>query len=222
MRGKPSSNWSIRVAIGDRIVTRGLEQAMDHRPDGKRPQFWPRFRWPASHLRLDRRRTAGPSARSARWRFRSEMKTFVPADMTRKANPYKKADHFTKEAKRAGYPARSVFKLEEIDRRVAPPPPGDARARPGRLARELVALRRAEGRPERASPRGRPQAARDGAAPQRDFVQGDALSLDDATFAAARPLRRRPERHGAEHDRQPPRRPDAELRALHARARSWR
>lgn len=38
--------------------------------------------------------------------------------MTRKSNPYKKADHFTKEAKAAGYPARSVFKLEEIDRRI--------------------------------------------------------------------------------------------------------
>lgn len=33
-------------------------------------------------------------------------------------NPYQKADHFTKKAKEAGFPARSVFKLEEIDRRV--------------------------------------------------------------------------------------------------------
>jgi len=33
-------------------------------------------------------------------------------------NPYKRADHFTREAKKQGYPARSVFKLEEIDRRV--------------------------------------------------------------------------------------------------------
>jgi 23S rRNA (uridine2552-2'-O)-methyltransferase len=33
-------------------------------------------------------------------------------------NPYKGADHFTVEAKKAGYPARSVFKLEEIDRRI--------------------------------------------------------------------------------------------------------
>jgi 23S rRNA (uridine2552-2'-O)-methyltransferase len=37
--------------------------------------------------------------------------------MARKS-PYKKPDHFTVEAKKAGYPARSVFKLEEIDRRV--------------------------------------------------------------------------------------------------------
>jgi 23S rRNA (uridine2552-2'-O)-methyltransferase len=33
-------------------------------------------------------------------------------------SPYKKPDRFTLEAKKAGYPARSVFKLEEIDRRV--------------------------------------------------------------------------------------------------------
>jgi 23S rRNA (uridine2552-2'-O)-methyltransferase len=35
-----------------------------------------------------------------------------------KKNPYKRADHFTVAAKKQGYPARSVFKLEEIDRRV--------------------------------------------------------------------------------------------------------
>ena len=33
-------------------------------------------------------------------------------------NPYKRPDHFTVDAKKAGYPARSVFKLEEIDRRI--------------------------------------------------------------------------------------------------------
>ena len=38
--------------------------------------------------------------------------------MTRPKNPYKKPDAFTKAAKAKGYPARSVFKLEEIDRRV--------------------------------------------------------------------------------------------------------
>jgi 23S rRNA (uridine2552-2'-O)-methyltransferase len=35
-----------------------------------------------------------------------------------RANPYKKPDRFTVAAKKAGYPARSVFKLEEIDRRT--------------------------------------------------------------------------------------------------------
>jgi 23S rRNA (uridine2552-2'-O)-methyltransferase len=33
-------------------------------------------------------------------------------------NPYARADRFTVEAKKQGYPARSVFKLEEIDRRI--------------------------------------------------------------------------------------------------------
>jgi 23S rRNA (uridine2552-2'-O)-methyltransferase len=33
-------------------------------------------------------------------------------------NPYRRPDAFTRAAKAQGYPARSVFKLEEIDRRV--------------------------------------------------------------------------------------------------------
>lgn len=37
---------------------------------------------------------------------------------TRGKNPYKRPDHFTKAAKERGFPARSVFKLEEIDRRT--------------------------------------------------------------------------------------------------------
>lgn len=37
---------------------------------------------------------------------------------TKGKNPYKRADHFTVAAKKQGFPARSVFKLEEIDRRV--------------------------------------------------------------------------------------------------------
>jgi len=39
-------------------------------------------------------------------------------------NPYKRADHFTLAAKSQGYPARSVFKLEEIDRRIRLLSPG--------------------------------------------------------------------------------------------------
>ena len=38
--------------------------------------------------------------------------------MPSRKNPYAKPDRFTRAAKEAGYPARSVFKLEEIDRRV--------------------------------------------------------------------------------------------------------
>lgn len=42
---------------------------------------------------------------------------FSSADVSAK-NPYKRPDAFTRTAKAQGYPARSVFKLEEIDRRV--------------------------------------------------------------------------------------------------------
>jgi 23S rRNA (uridine2552-2'-O)-methyltransferase len=38
--------------------------------------------------------------------------------MTPRKNPYAKPDRFTRAAKEAGFPARSVFKLEEIDRRT--------------------------------------------------------------------------------------------------------
>ncbi|MBL9023616.1 MAG: RlmE family RNA methyltransferase [Myxococcales bacterium] len=38
-------------------------------------------------------------------------------DVVRKPNPYKKPDVHTRAAKQQGFPARSVFKLEEIDKR---------------------------------------------------------------------------------------------------------
>jgi 23S rRNA (uridine2552-2'-O)-methyltransferase len=38
--------------------------------------------------------------------------------MTARQNPYRKPDRFARAAKKAGFPARSVFKLEEIDRRT--------------------------------------------------------------------------------------------------------
>ena len=38
--------------------------------------------------------------------------------MRPRKNPYAKPDRFTRAAKEAGFPARSVFKLEEIDRRA--------------------------------------------------------------------------------------------------------
>ncbi len=101
-------------------------------------------------------------------------------------NPYKRADHFTVAAKKQGYPARSVFKLEEIDRRIRLLKPGqrvlDLGAAPGSwmlfaaqkigragklLAIDLTAIEIPI--PENAT-----------------FVQGDALALDNealATFA---------------------------------------
>jgi 23S rRNA (uridine2552-2'-O)-methyltransferase len=55
--------------------------------------------------------------------------------VTNKKNPYLGADAKTKAAKAQGYPARSVFKLEEIDRRVRLFKPGqhvlDLGAAPG-------------------------------------------------------------------------------------------
>ncbi len=33
-------------------------------------------------------------------------------------NPYRRPDHRSRQAREQGYPARSIFKLEEIDRRV--------------------------------------------------------------------------------------------------------
>jgi 23S rRNA (uridine2552-2'-O)-methyltransferase len=38
--------------------------------------------------------------------------------MPARQNPYKRPDRFARAAKKAGFPARSVFKLEEIDRRM--------------------------------------------------------------------------------------------------------
>jgi 23S rRNA (uridine2552-2'-O)-methyltransferase len=36
----------------------------------------------------------------------------------RRSNPYQRPDHYTKQAKERGFAARSVFKLEDIDRRT--------------------------------------------------------------------------------------------------------
>jgi 23S rRNA (uridine2552-2'-O)-methyltransferase len=55
--------------------------------------------------------------------------------MSPRKNPYAKPDRFTRAAKAAGFPARSVYKLEEIDRRVRLLRPGqrviDLGASPG-------------------------------------------------------------------------------------------
>ncbi len=55
--------------------------------------------------------------------------------MSARNNPYKRPDAFTKAAKAKGYPARSVFKLEEIDQRCKLLKPGqrvlDLGAAPG-------------------------------------------------------------------------------------------
>jgi 23S rRNA (uridine2552-2'-O)-methyltransferase len=107
--------------------------------------------------------------------------------MSRRANPYKQGDHFTKEAKAAGYPARSVFKLEEIDRRARILRPGmrvlDLGASPGSWA--LYAAKQV-------GPKGKVVAVdlkplETALPPNVTFVLGDAFALDDATLAAAAP-----------------------------------
>ena len=60
---------------------------------------------------VDAGRTAGQSRR-AMWYIQRR------SNAVSKANPYQRADHFTKKAKAAGFPARSVYKLEEIDKRT--------------------------------------------------------------------------------------------------------
>lgn len=55
--------------------------------------------------------------------------------MSRRANPYQKADRYTQRARERGFPARSVFKLEELDQRAKLLRPGlrvlDLGAAPG-------------------------------------------------------------------------------------------
>jgi len=102
-------------------------------------------------------------------------------------NPYRRPDAYTKAAKAQGYPARSVFKLEEIDRRVRLLREGqrvlDLGAAPGSwsmyaakkigrsgklLAVDLTLITAAVG-------------------PNAVVLQGDALSLDNGDLARFAP-----------------------------------
>jgi 23S rRNA (uridine2552-2'-O)-methyltransferase len=105
--------------------------------------------------------------------------------MSRARSPYKKPDRFTVEAKKAGFPARSVFKLEEIDRRVRLLKPGmrvlDLGAAPGSWTLYSA---------ERVGHHGRVLAVDKspltvGLPPNALFLQGDALNLSEelARFA---------------------------------------
>ncbi len=101
---------------------------------------------------------------------------------------YKRADHFTKSARAGGFPARSVFKLEEIDRKMRLLRPGqrvlDLGAAPGSWS--LYAS-------TRIGPTGAlfavdlsPLAQ---ALPKNcTFIQGDALALSFDVLAAAGPF----------------------------------
>jgi len=103
------------------------------------------------------------------------------------ANPYKRPDRFTREAKQRGFPARSVFKLEEIDRRVHLLRPGqrvlDLGAAPGSWS--LYAS-------GRIGPQGKLLAVDLMPLPRvppgnTTFLEGDALSLGPETLALFAP-----------------------------------
>ncbi len=98
----------------------------------------------------------------------------------RSRQPYRGADRRTRQAKAAGYPARSVFKLAEIDQRVGLLRPGqrvlDLGAAPGSWSAYAA---------ERIGPTGRIVAVdRQPLGPRRPavlrFVQGDVLQMEAA------------------------------------------
>ncbi|WP_437985567.1 SAM-dependent methyltransferase [Sorangium sp. So ce117] len=102
-------------------------------------------------------------------------------------NPYKRPDAFTKAAKAQGYPARSVFKLEEIDRRVRLLRPGqrvlDLGAAPGSWS--MYAAQRIGAGGKLLAVDLSPITAAFG--PQATVVQGDALSLTNEALAQFAP-----------------------------------
>lgn len=107
--------------------------------------------------------------------------------MPSRKNPYAKPDRFTRAAKDAGFPARSVFKLEEIDRRVRLLRSGmrvlDLGATPGSWAMYAA---------QKIGPGGKLLAVdlepiRCGLPPHAVFVQGDALSLANEELARFAP-----------------------------------
>ncbi len=111
----------------------------------------------------------------------------LPAHHPRPMATYKRPDHFTKAAKARGFPARSVFKLEEIDRRV----------RLLRAGQKVLDLGCAPGSwslytCERIGPTGRLLAVDLQPIAQllpsnATFIQGDALALAETTLAAHAP-----------------------------------
>lgn len=102
-------------------------------------------------------------------------------------NPYKGPDHFTRAAKKAGYPARSVFKLEEIDRRIRLLRPGmnvlDLGASPGSWT--LYAAQKIGERGKLLAVDLKPIEVP--LPPHATFVQGDALALDNEALATYAP-----------------------------------
>jgi 23S rRNA (uridine2552-2'-O)-methyltransferase len=104
-----------------------------------------------------------------------------------RSSVYQRPDHFTREAKKAGYPARSVFKLEEIDARVRLLRPGmrvlDLGAAPGSWSLYAAKQIGPNGRlfAVDLSPLGTSLPA------SCTFLQGDALSLEEGAISALAP-----------------------------------
>jgi 23S rRNA (uridine2552-2'-O)-methyltransferase len=107
--------------------------------------------------------------------------------MAPKKNPYAKPDRFTRAAKEAGFPARSVFKLEEIDRRTRLLRPGqrvlDLGASPGSWS--MYAARKIGPSGKLLAVDLEPLGA--SLPVNAVFVQGDALSLDNEALARFAP-----------------------------------
>ena len=107
--------------------------------------------------------------------------------MTKSKNLYQRADSFTKAAKAQGYPARSVFKLEEIDHRVRLLRQGqrvlDLGAAPGSWSMYAA---------KKIAPSGKLLAIdlseiQGSLGPNAQIVQGDALSLANESLATFAP-----------------------------------
>jgi 23S rRNA (uridine2552-2'-O)-methyltransferase len=107
--------------------------------------------------------------------------------MSRRANPYARPDARTRAAKASGYPARSVFKLEEIDQRL----------RLFRAGMRVLDLGAAPGSwtmyaSQHVGPHGRVlaidlQGAGQAFAENVTWIQGDALELGQAELVAGAP-----------------------------------
>jgi 23S rRNA (uridine2552-2'-O)-methyltransferase len=107
--------------------------------------------------------------------------------MAHRRNPYAGADTHTKAARAKGFPARSVFKLEEIDRRVRLLKPGqrvlDLGAAPGSWSLYAAGRIGSEGRVLAIDLAEIAQRFPE----QVDVLQGDALSIDNELLSKHAP-----------------------------------
>ena len=135
---------------------------------------------------------------------------------------HRRPDHYANAARERGYPARSVFKLEEIDRRLRLLRPGarvlDLGAAPGSWALYAAQQIGSQGRllAVDLQPLGVDLPA------HAQAVVGDALALGGRRARGVRAVRRRALRHGAADVGHAHRRRGAQPRAVPARGRRRR